>query len=315
MAWRILRFAIAAAATGLAIFLLYRVFERHDFAEIARATNRLGWTDLARAIGFAIVAYGGLCVAEYLAVRYARGRPLQPRRIVRTTVASLGIGRSIGLAALSSGAIRYRMYSRYGLQIADVAKLVLFCGVTVALGMLTLISVALTWHGQLIRDVLQIDFDLAFLVAASAAAAVVAYPFLCAWRRKPLRWRKVGIVLPSWRIACAQIAIGTANLSLIAATLHACLTPFASIPYLSIAALFVGAEAASVIGHVPGGWGVLEYVIVHGMDETNLIAGVIMFRAVFNLGPLLAGLAIFLVEEMRVLHRSLVDNRPVNVKR
>lgn len=315
MTWRIVRGAIAVAATALAIFLLYRVFERHDFAEIARATRRVTSLDLARAIAFGVLAYIGLCLAEYLAVRYARGRALRPRLIIRTTVAALGIGRSIGLAALSSGAIRYRMYSRCGLEVKDVARIVLFCGITVALGMLTLISAALTWHGRLIRQVLEIDFDAALVAASCAALLVVLYPTLCAVRRAPIRVRKVRIDLPTWRVACAQIVIGTTNLALIAATLHACLLPFADVPYLTLAALFVGAEAASVIGHVPGGWGVLEFVVVHGLDQPELIAGIVMFRAVFNLGPLGVGLAIFLAEELRGLHRTLVDNRPLNVKR
>lgn len=306
---------LAVGATGLAAFLLYRVFERHDLGEIAEATRRLTSLDLARAGASAILAYAGLSTAEYLAVAYARGRPLPASRIVRTTVASLGIGRSIGLAALSSGAIRYRMYSRDGLGAADVAKIVLFCGITVALGMLTLISAALTWHGQLIREVLDIGFDAALVAAIAAVSLVVLYPVLCVLRRAPICIRRFTLDLPSWRVALAQIVVGTTNLALIAATLHACLAPFADVPYLTLAALFVGAEAASVIGHVPGGWGVLEYVVVQGLDQPGLIAGVIMFRAVFNLAPLAAGLTVFLVEELRGLHRTLVDNRAVNVKR
>lgn len=315
MVWRIVRGAVAVGAPALAIFLLYRVFERHDFAEIARATTQLTPLDLARAIGFAVAAYAGLCTAEYLAVGYARGRPLRPRRIVRTTVASLGVGRSVGLAALSSGAIRYRMYSRDGLGVADVARVVLFCGTTVALGMLTLVTAALTWHGRLIREVLAIDLDVALIAAAAAASVVVLYPVLCAVRQAPLRIRRVSIQLPTPRVACAQIAVGTTNLALIAATLHACVSPFAHVPYLTLTALFVGAEAASIIGHVPGGWGVLEYVVVHGLDVPALIAGVVVFRAVFNLGPLGVGLAIFLAEEFRGLRRTFVDNRALNVKR
>lgn len=315
MTWRLVRVGLAVAATALAGFLLYRVFQKHDFGEIAEATRRLTSLDLARAIACAAMAYAGLCVAEYLAVAYARERPLPATKVVRTTVAALGIGRSIGLAALSSGAIRYRMYSKCGLGAADVAKVVLFCGVTVAMGMLTLVSAALTWHGELIREVLEIDFDLALVAAIGAGLVVVAYPVLCAMHRKPLKVRKVKIDLPSWRIALAQVAIGTINLGLIAATLHACLVPFADVPYLTIAALFVGAEAVSVVGHVPGGWGVLEYVITHGLNQEGLIAGVVMFRAVFNLGPLAVGLTVFLGEELRGLHRSLVDNGAVNVKR
>jgi hypothetical protein len=207
------------------------------------------------------------------------------------------------------------MYSRCGLAVADVAKIVLFCGITVALGMLTLVSAALTVHGRLIREVLEIDLDVALIAALGGAALVALYPVLCAVRRAPLRVRKIRIDLPSWPVACAQIGIGTANLALIAATLHACLLPFADAPYLTVAALFIGAEAASVIGHVPGGWGVLEYVVVNGLAQSELIAGIVMFRAVFNLGPLGVGLAVFLGEELRGLHRTLVDNRLLNVKR
>jgi len=91
--------AIGGLAVVVAIFLLYRVFSNQDPAALKEAVTSVSTRTLALAGAFATGSFVAISILEYLAVRH----------IVATAVAAIGIGHTVGLAALSSGAIRYRM--------------------------------------------------------------------------------------------------------------------------------------------------------------------------------------------------------------
>jgi uncharacterized membrane protein YbhN (UPF0104 family) len=133
---------VVLATVLLAGFLLYRTLSRYSFDEVVAAVWAVPSSRLALAAGFAAASYLCLTGFDALALRYV-GKPLPYRKIALASFTSLSLGHNIGLAALSSGAIRYRFYSRWGLSACDVAKLIAFCAVTVALGLATLGAAAL----------------------------------------------------------------------------------------------------------------------------------------------------------------------------
>jgi uncharacterized membrane protein YbhN (UPF0104 family) len=60
----------------------------------------------------------------------------------------------------------------------------------------------------------------------------------------------------------------------------------------------------ALIGHVPGGWGVLEYITTTSLSGGEVLAGIVLFRAVYYLVPLLLGLVVFLVDEIVSRHKQ-----------
>ena len=138
---RRLKSLVVAAAIGLAVFLLYRALRHYSFAELRIAVSAVPGMRLAGAAGFAGASYLCLTLFDYLGLHYA-GRPLPYRKAALASFCSLSLGHNIGLSALSSGAIRYRFYSRWGLGAEDVAKVMLFSGATVGLGLSSLLAVA-----------------------------------------------------------------------------------------------------------------------------------------------------------------------------
>ena len=137
------------AATALGLYLLYRVLSRYEVDEIRSALGDLSAVDLGLAAGFGVVSFLALSAGEFLAVRYA-GHALPPSRVAKTTVAAIGIGHALGLAAFSSGAIRYRMYGRDGVDLPELGKIMLFSGLTVACGIACVGSVAMLARPQAI---------------------------------------------------------------------------------------------------------------------------------------------------------------------
>jgi glycosyltransferase 2 family protein len=309
MSWRLISAVLGALATLLGIFLLYKVFQRYELDEIVGALRELPPANAVWAALCTVLTFAGFGIAEFLAVGYAKGKAPSPFSVLRVAVAALGIGHSIGLAALSSGAVRYRMYTRQGLDLVQVAKIVFFSGLTVCLGILVTASALILLRTKLVAQLLQLRPTLLVIIATVFAGLALAYPVLCTVRRRPIRLRRTSIWLPRGSLAVAQLAVGALNQMLIVATFYACLSPFTETGFLPIAALYVGADATAVVAHVPGGWGVLEYIVLHFLSEPRLIAGIVVFRAIYYLAPLLIGLTVFLADESMNMLRDRLRQR------
>lgn len=281
---------LGAVATLFGAYLLYRVVQRYDFGAIASALTAVAPSSLALPAGLVVVSYLSLTITEYVYVRYAARVRLGFARVARITVSSLGIGHSIGLAALSSGAVRLRMYGRSGIGIEKVARIVLFSAITVSLGFTTLIATGLIFNHALVATVLEIDRAYTTALAVALLCVPALYLVLCFRRRKPLAIGRFSLPLPPPAIAVVQIALGCSNLLLKAAVLTACINLFAAAYYTTVASLYVAGDAASVIGHVPGGWGVLEFIVLHHLPGQDAAAGLLVFRVIYYLAPLLLGL-------------------------
>ena len=287
----------------LAAFLLYRTLSGYSIQEIASSiTSAPAWR-LGAAMGFAAASYFCLTFFDYLALRYVK-HPLAYPKAALTSFSALSLGHSIGFSGLSSGAIRYRYYSRWGLGVADVAKLVLFCGTTVALGMIALGGIALLLKSQAATELTGFSRTGVVALGVACLASLAIYLALAAWVRQPLKIRKWEIEMPSLRLALAQVGIGAANFACVAACLHQAVSAFADVPYVTVAAAFIIANTAALLAHVPGGLGVIEAVVVNLIPESGVFAAVLVFRVVYFLVPLGVGAATFGISEFMLKRRS-----------
>lgn len=291
----VLRFLVLAAACGAAV-VLYRALGRYTVEEIVASVGAIPAARLGGAFAFAAASYLCLTCFDWLAVRYA-GKPLSWSRTALASFVSLSIGHNVGLAALSSGAIRYRFYSRWGLGAGEVAKVILFCGMTVGLGLAVLGGLALLLYpGEAARLAGLSRPALAGLAAACLAVPVV-YLVLAAFVRTRLRFRRWTLDLPALPLAASQVAIGALNFACVAACLHQLLAAFSEVAYLEVAAVYVVGNVTALISHVPGGLGVLEATVLYLLPAGAAIGALIAFRLVYFFVPLAIGLPLFLVSE------------------
>lgn len=293
---RWLRPLFAVCVLALAGFLLYRTLGRHSGEEIVASVLAIPPQRLMLAGLFAAASYACLTCFDALAVRYA-GCRIPYRYVAMASFASLSLGHNIGFAALSSGAIRYRFYSRYGASAGDVARIIVFCGITVGLGLMVLGGAALCWRPDIAREAAGIDPTLSLGVGAACLAAAAAYPLLCAKVRHTVTlfgWR---LRLPPVKLALCQLVVGPLNFALVAACLHQAVAGVGDIPYAAVASAYVTANVASLISHVPGGLGVIESVVLFLLPGTSVLGALIVFRIVYFLIPLALGSALFALAE------------------
>lgn len=301
---------LIGAALLFAAVLVYNSFRRYTWGEIEQSVLSIHGFRLVAAFGFVILSYFCLSLFDTLAVRYA-GKPLAYRRTALASFTSLSIGHNIGMAALSSGTVRYRFYSRWGLTGEDVAKVILFCGVTVGLGLATLGGLALLLDLGGGDDLLGLDQGQRMTIGIVCLGVPVFYLGVCAFVRRPLPIRSWRFVPPSLPLAAGQIAVGTLNFVCVSAALYELLAAFTEAGFLDVATAYVTANLGALISHVPGGLGVLEAVMlnvlpvadnVSNMDGvaatgTAAIGALIAFRVLYFLIPLAIGLPTLLVSE------------------
>jgi glycosyltransferase 2 family protein len=293
---------IAAAIIGLAGFLLYRTLSRYSLDQLVASVSAIPVWGLVSAGTFAAASYLCLTGFDWLAVRYA-GRPLPYRKVALASFTSLSLGHNIGFAALSSGAIRYRFYSRWGFGAGEVAKVILFCGLTVGLGLMVLGGFALLARSDLAAEITGLSQTLVISLGVLCLLLAGSYVALAAFVRGSFNLRGWALEMPPPGLALAQLAIGPLNFACVAACLHQALAAVGNVPYLGVASVYVIANVASLITHVPGGLGVIESVVIFLLPGEKVIGALIVFRFVYFLVPLALGSIIFAVTEI-VLRRE-----------
>jgi uncharacterized membrane protein YbhN (UPF0104 family) len=289
------------AALCLAFFLLYRIFEQYSYDQVVQSVRSIPFWRLCLALLCAAASYLCLSCFDLLAIR-SLGKSLPYPKVALASFVSLSLGHNIGFAGLSSGAFRYRYYSRWGLTAEDVAKIILFCGVTVGLGLVTLGGLAMIINPVDAGRLLQIGTATTRLFGLLALVLPVAYAALAFFVRGQLQLWRWSFQLPRFSIAVGQVAIGTINFIFVSACLHQMLSAFGSVAFFRSVTAFVLANSAILATHVPGGLGVLEATVAYVVPKEASIGALIAFRCVYFFIPLVLGTTLLFISEV-VLRR------------
>ena len=287
---------LAAFALILAGVLLYRVFRQYALSDILASVRAASAANLALGFAFAGASYLCLTLFDWMATRYA-GRPLPWRRAAHASFIALSLGHNIGFAALSSGAVRYRFYARWGLNAEQVAKIILFCGSTVGLGLAALIGLACLLQPDAASRIIGITPATARAIGVLCLCACAAWLLCAAFVRRQVRVRSWRFRFPPLRLAVGQLLIGPLNFALVAACLHQAMLTATQIDYASTVTAYVLGNAAALVSHVPGGLGVIESVIWLA-PGAQIIGALVIFRVTYFFTPLVFGVVGFAVTEI-----------------
>lgn len=283
--------AFSLAVFAAALFALYRALHDYQLADILHGLTRIAPV----AVMFSMLATAGSYLAlagfDWLAIRYIR-RNLSVGRILMASFVSHAVSHSTGFGALTGGAIRYRIYSAAGLSVIEVATVVLFCGVTFALGASSLAAITLAMEPGPFADLLQLPAGWVRATAALVVLTIIAYVVLGHLRRRPWRLFNRPLMMPRPKTALAQVAVAALDLCCAAAALFLLLPDQAQVSYPAFVGVYVLAILAGLLAHVPGGLGVFEttvMILVPGAPADAMFGALLVFRVVYFLLPLILG--------------------------
>src|SRR5687768_7603884 len=200
---------MAAIVLSFVAIIAYRILGEYRWADIVEAVAAMAPPRIALAAIFAAASYFCLSWFDWIALRCV-GKPLAYRRAALASFTSLSIGHNVGFAGLSSGAVRYRFYARWGLGFEEVARLVIYCGITVALGLASIGGVSLLLNPALVSKAAGLSDAVARTAGLLLLVLPAAYVSLTLFRNSVslFGWR---VRLPSTALAAAQVGVGSLN--------------------------------------------------------------------------------------------------------
>jgi phosphatidylglycerol lysyltransferase len=293
-----------AAAVGAVLFLVALLFLRrelaaHSYHELTAALFAIPPGRLALAVLLTAANYLVLGAYDVAAFAWA-GLAFERARVAAVSLLAYAIANSVGLGMLSGASVRYRFYTRWGIGVSDLSRVVLFYTATFWLGLLTLggASLVLAPPPALAASAGQAP---ARAVGALLLLVVAGYAALATARRRPLRLFGLEVAMPGARAAAAQIALATSDWVLAASVLWALLPPGRT-SFLPFAGAFVVAQLGGLASHVPGGLGVMETALVvlckPALSAGELLPVLVAYRAVYYLLPLVLALASLAADEL-----------------
>jgi uncharacterized membrane protein YbhN (UPF0104 family) len=256
---------------------------------------------------FVAAGYFTLTFYDLFAVR-AIGHPHVPYRInALAAFTSYSIGHNVGASVFTGGAVRYRIYSAYGLNAIDVAKICFLAGLTFWLGNAAVLGLGISYHPEAAASIDMLPPWLNRTLAMMILVGLVAY-VVWVWTQP----RMVGrgpwtVMLPGGPLTLLQIAIGIIDLGFCALAMYVLVPDEPNLGFVVVAVIFVSATLLGFASHSPGGLGVFDAAMLVGlwqMDREELLGGMLLFRVLYYLSPFVISVILLTFREVIIGARS-----------
>jgi len=278
--------------------------------------RKVNWEDvydvIVNYIRFVVLTAAGLVVLSYLVYgcydligRAYCGHKLAKRQVM--LVSFICYAFNLTLSTWVGGvAMRYRLYSRLGLDSATITRIFSLSIATNWLGYILLAGVVFSAGMVSIPSGWFIGETTLRLIGVVLLVLVAIYLWACAFS-KQRRWTVKGqtLQLPSLRMALLQFGVSCANWMVMGAIIWLLLGR--DVGYPMVLGVLLISSIAGVIIHIPAGIGVLEAVflaLLSGQHASHgtIIAALLAYRVLYFILPLLLALVLYLVLESRAKH-------------
>lgn len=285
-----------------ALWVLHQALADYHYQDVVAYLDRLPHAQLFAALLATALSYLVTTGYDWLALRYIR-RPLPWPKISFAALLSYAFSNSVGLSLLTSSSLRYRLYSSWGLTAVEIAKIVMFTTLTLWLGILTVGGGVLALDPLELGAVPYLALDSRLLGALMLLLPTV-YVLLGALRRRPLHWKLWELPMVRPRLALPQLAVGALDWVMAGVVLYALLPVDDGVGFGLVLGVFLVAQIAGLLSHIPGGLGVFESLVLALLGDrlpaADLLGALLAYRSIYYLLPLaLAAIALGFYELRR----------------
>src|SRR6516165_2171755 len=292
---------VSVTVIAIACYVLYHMLRGIDVDEVIEAIKETDASQIAEAALFVAAGYFTLTFYDLFAVR-AIGHKNIPYRInALAAFTSYSIGHNVGASVFTGGAVRYRIYSAWGLNAIDVAKICFLAGLTFWLGNAAVLGLGIAYHPEAAAS---IDLLPPWLNRVAACGIILALLAYVAWVWAQPRMVGRGpwtVVLPSGPLTLLQIGIGIVDLGFCALAMYVLVPDEPNLGFVVVAVIFVSATLLGFASHSPGGLGVFDAAMLVGLwqlDREDLLAGLLLFRVLYYIAPFVLSLCILAIREL-----------------
>jgi uncharacterized membrane protein YbhN (UPF0104 family) len=299
--WNRIGLALSLIIIGSALVVLYRILRDINVADLVEALKAIEPLDVLLALAFVSAGYFTLTFYDLFALRTIGANHIPYRIAAVAGFTSYSVGHNVGASAFTGGAVRYRVYSAWGLTAIDVAKICFIAGLTFWLGNVAVLGLGIAYEPQAASSIDQLPPWFNRVIGFAALAMLAGY-VAWVWVKPRVIGRADWVVtLPGGPLTLLQIVIGIVDLACCAAAMYVLLPEDPHIDFIKLAVIFVSATLLGFASASPGGLGVFDAAMLVALIEferEELLAGLLLFRLLYYVLPFALSLLILGVREL-----------------
>jgi len=239
--WNRIGFLLSITIIAVALYVLVHMLRDLDTAQVIAALEAVDWHRIALAALFVAGGYFTLTFYDWFALRTIEHPEIPYRIAALSGFTSYAVGHNIGATVFTGGAVRYRIYSLYGLTAVDVAKICFVAGLTFWLGNAAVLGLSVLIEPHAAAPITQLPGWLNRTIAAAILAVLFSY-LAWVWSAP----REIGrgewtVRLPSGPSTLLQICIGILDLGCCAMAMYMLLPSEPNIGFITLLVVFVSA--------------------------------------------------------------------------
>ncbi len=304
--WNKLGFLASVVVLCLAGFTLFRMLRDVQPDRVLSSIAAMPASHIALSMAFVAAAYFTITFYDFFALRTIGARHVPYRIAAMSAFTSFSIGHNLGATVFTGGAIRFRIYSAYGLNLIDVAKIAFVTGLTFWLGNAFVLGLGMAVAPDAASALDQLPPWVNRAIGLTGLAAICAYLLWLVGKTRVIGVKGVTLTLPSARLTFVQILIGIADLSLAAVGMYVLLPANPPIELLPFVVIFVLATLLGFLSHTPGAIGVFDAAILIALAQypkEELLATLLIWRAIYYILPFSLALLVIATRECLAYRR------------
>jgi uncharacterized membrane protein YbhN (UPF0104 family) len=280
--------------------VLYRMLHRIDTDKVVIALHSIRHRDIALAGLFVALGYFTLTFYDLFALRTIGRGDVPYRTAALGGFTSYSVGHNVGATVFTGGAVRYRIYSSWGLSAVDVAKICFVAGLTFWLGNVTVLGLGMAWEPEAASAINQLPPWFNRGLAVVALTVLVGYVAWVWAKPRVIGHANWQVTLPGGPLTLLQIVIGIIDLGFCSLAMYFLIPDLPHIGFIKLAVIFVSATLLGFASHTPGGVGVFDAAMLIALIEferEELVAGLLLFRLLYYVVPFAFALSILATRE------------------
>lgn len=298
------------AVFAVAVWVLVGMVREYDMKEVWAAFQSIPPRRIAYAMLSTIGIYAIMGTYDMLAVMYFEHKLSFPRVFFASLIASI-FSYAVGLALVTGGAVRYRIYSDAGLKAADIGKIIAFGFSTFTLCLLLISGVTMLIAPDTLASLIFLPAATVQVIGGLLLFPVAAYLVTSLLHAgQDIRIFGQHVHIPSFGISLSQILMSGGEVVLTGCVLYFLLPPSDALSLPAFLGLYIITQVVTFAAQIPGGVGVFDAMVLlllgNFYEPTAVFAAVLAFRILFYVIPLAASSLALVVYESR-WRRKRVD--------
>lgn len=292
---------------GFALWFLDHQLQQYNLSEISQQLAEIPNRYILASLFLSFLSYLLLTTYDAMGVTYI-DEELETAKIIRAGYVGYAFSHNIGLALITGGSIRYRIYSSWGFSGLQVTKIVAFSAFTLWIGFCSVAGLSLLFATPDLPSDVQLPFASLRIVGSILLLMVVIYILASAFLKDEVSIKSWTFKFPNLGLAAKQVFIASVDWLLASSVLFV-LLPDAGFNFFSFVGVFLLAQILGLFSQVPGGLGVFESVMLLYLSNfipgSKVVGVLVIYRIIYYVLPLLGALIVLGYQEYKANRASM----------